>query len=270
MSELAAIVGSESFKEMQRDFFAQHCEKFDDEEENKLEYTEIHKQYEELVEAQVREQLGDEKLNKIVAGLRDYIDSASAETKSIEVLEAIEVLSSLGDFMEFKHVMLAQKKALNNKGEKPASDWKMIKSGMFDVAQHMDSIEMLTQEASGDDGWEVLSSDNTSCIWIKKLDSGDSIIRYAMNLDLSPRLAYAMLTPSEETPEWIDMAKKVEVLDQINDDEQLVRMTLNVSWALRYIMKIPEHYTVHFCRRVNWPAENHYAYATFPYDEAKQ
>ena len=51
MSELAAIVASESFKEMQREFFAQHCEKFDDEEENKLEYTEIHKQYEEIVEA---------------------------------------------------------------------------------------------------------------------------------------------------------------------------------------------------------------------------
>ena len=68
----------------------------------------------------------------------------------------------------------------------------------------------------------------------------------------------------------MEIAKKVEVLDVINEDEQLVRMTLNIPWAVQYVMNIPETYTIRLCRRFNWPAENHYTYTTFPYDEVKQ
>ena len=74
MTELAQIVQSQSFKENQKEFFAQHCQKFDDEEENKLEYTTIHKQYEDMVEAEIKAKMGEEKLKKIEIGLRDYIN----------------------------------------------------------------------------------------------------------------------------------------------------------------------------------------------------
>ena len=50
MLELAQVVASESFKENQLKFFAENCDKFDDEEENKLEYTAIHKAYDTMVE----------------------------------------------------------------------------------------------------------------------------------------------------------------------------------------------------------------------------
>ena len=69
MAELAKIMASETFKNSQKEFFAQHCEKFDQEEENKLEYTSIHKAYEDMVEAQIKTQLGDEKFKKIELGL---------------------------------------------------------------------------------------------------------------------------------------------------------------------------------------------------------
>ena len=109
MIELAKVVGSQSFKQSQRDFFAQHCEMFDDAEENKLEYTEVHKKYEAMVESQIKEELGEEKLNRIEMGIKDFISGNSKVAKSAEVYEAIEVLSSLGDFEEFKKVMLAYK-----------------------------------------------------------------------------------------------------------------------------------------------------------------
>ena len=50
MQELAQIVNTDSFKQNQIAFFTEHCHKFDDEEENKLEYTDIHKAYEAMVE----------------------------------------------------------------------------------------------------------------------------------------------------------------------------------------------------------------------------
>ena len=116
MIELSKIVASESFKENQRKFFAEHCEMFDDAEENKLEYTEIHKQYEAMVEGQIKEEMGEEKLNRIEMGIKDYIAGNSKTAKSVEVYEAVEVLASLGDFENFKQVMLAAKA-----GELPGS-----------------------------------------------------------------------------------------------------------------------------------------------------
>ena len=155
--------------------------------------------YEQAVEAQIREQLGDEKLNKIVMGLKDYIKSSrDKESKSKEVLEAIEVLSSLGDFLEFKSVMLAKKAELNGESEEVAGKYKLIKSEMFDIAEYMDKIEMLAKEASGDDGWVELENNERFGLWIKKIDEGNNIIRFTVDLDLSPKLGYTMLEPKVE------------------------------------------------------------------------
>ena len=82
MIELSKIVGSESFKQSQREFFAQHCEMFDDAEENKLEYTEIHKKYDAMVEGQIKEELGEGKLRKIEMGIKDFIAGNSKVAKS--------------------------------------------------------------------------------------------------------------------------------------------------------------------------------------------
>ena len=63
-----------------------------------------------MVETTIREKIGDEKLKKIEIGLKDYIkvDAKSAQ-RSPEIYEAIEILSALGDFMEFKKIMIAKK-----------------------------------------------------------------------------------------------------------------------------------------------------------------
>ena len=75
MKELAAIVASEAFKNEQKAFFEANCDKFDMEEENKLEYTTIHKQYEEFVEGHIKAQLGDEKMAKVEAGLPTFMSN---------------------------------------------------------------------------------------------------------------------------------------------------------------------------------------------------
>ena len=50
--------------------------------------------------------MGEEKLKRIELGIADYIKGKRKAKHSQEVLDAIEVLSSLGDFEDFKHVML--------------------------------------------------------------------------------------------------------------------------------------------------------------------
>ena len=73
MEELAKIIGSDQFRTAQNEFFEKHCQEFDAEEENKLEYTQIHKQYEDLVEGQLTGAIGEEKMKKIELGLNEYI-----------------------------------------------------------------------------------------------------------------------------------------------------------------------------------------------------
>jgi len=109
VQELARIVNNEDFKTKQQDFFKDNCMKFDAEEENKLEYTVIHKQYETLVEEEIKTQMGDEKFAKLEQGMPDYISTKREATQSQEVFEALDILSQLGDFDVFKTAMLTKK-----------------------------------------------------------------------------------------------------------------------------------------------------------------
>ena len=62
MDQLAAIIDSDKFKQDQIDFFKKYCSEFEDEEENKLCYTQIHNEYEEQVEGFLEAALGEEVL----------------------------------------------------------------------------------------------------------------------------------------------------------------------------------------------------------------
>jgi len=56
--------------------------------------------------------LGEEKLQKIQQGMPDYLKmqkETKTEIKS-DIYEAIEVLSALGDFSNFKNCMIAKRK----------------------------------------------------------------------------------------------------------------------------------------------------------------
>ena len=101
--------------------------------------------------------MGEEKLKKIEIGIKDYINTDRKGKTSQEIYEAIEILSSLGDFMEFKRVMLAKKAEAN--GEEPVpGGLSIINKGVMDVQEFMDRLGPLASEASATDGWtEILN-----------------------------------------------------------------------------------------------------------------
>ena len=70
-----------------------------------------------MVEATIKEKIGEEKLQKIEVGLKDYIKVDVNAKRSPEVYQAIEILSALGDFVEFKKIMLAKKSEIEGGGE---------------------------------------------------------------------------------------------------------------------------------------------------------
>lgn len=144
MKEITAILCGESFRVSQAAFFEKHCNTFVDDDENKLEYTAIHKEYESLVEEHLKDQIGLEKLQKIEAGLSQYIGGGKKSTTDTKVLESIEILFALEDFVEFKKVMLVKKKELA--GEIKGSDVNLEKMQKFgfieviDMKEHLDAL----------------------------------------------------------------------------------------------------------------------------------
>ena len=60
--------------------------------------------------------MGEEKLKKVEIGMAKFLSEDRKGTQSMEVYEALEILSSLGDFIIFKKIMLAKKAELSGAG----------------------------------------------------------------------------------------------------------------------------------------------------------
>ena len=78
---LDEVVAAPAFKEFQQYFIESHCHLFDNIEENKLEYTEIHKQFEAQIEAYLEQQLSQYpgfSMEALMEGLPAYLESPQA------------------------------------------------------------------------------------------------------------------------------------------------------------------------------------------------
>lgn len=198
MQELAAVVSSEAFRNEQKSFFEANCDKFDMEEENKLEYTTIHKQYEQMIEDQIKAKLGDEKMAKVEAGLAEFVSNNSADKTTKEVYDAIELLTSLGDFDQFKQLMLEQKSLKNQTGD---TGLQMIDKGVMtpdSIPEFMEKLTTLRNEAKASDGWVQLVDKPKLAAWTMQSEQGDTLMRSTIKVDLAPRLMFECMYSTEQ------------------------------------------------------------------------
>merc|ERR1711988_1712699 len=88
-------------------FTQQHCDQFDEGEENKLVYTSLFTEYTKMLETYIEEHLGaalkDFDMQAFCANL-----SASSDKEALPL--ALEMLSAYGDFEAFKAMMLSCKR----------------------------------------------------------------------------------------------------------------------------------------------------------------
>ncbi|XP_037028147.1 ADP-ribosylation factor-like protein 2-binding protein [Bradysia coprophila] len=108
------IVVSEDFQNMQRNFLEKHYQEFDDNEENKIIYTDIFKEYTALMEIYIirnlnRQMNGSFQMEKFAQELQNMKPGLDGEI--------FELLFSLTDFLTFKDMIL---------------DFKASKIGHFD------------------------------------------------------------------------------------------------------------------------------------------
>jgi hypothetical protein len=103
LEKLDDLVQGSDFRAVTSDFFQKFCFEFTDDEENRLEYTAIHKKYEALVESQL-ETLGDDYLY-VCEHFADFMANPGELTETR--LQTLETLTAVTNFELFKQTMLA-------------------------------------------------------------------------------------------------------------------------------------------------------------------
>lgn len=102
------------------------------------------------------------------------------------------------------------------------------------------------------------------------MEDGDNMMRVNCEIDLPPKHVFAMFTTTtSDILTWYSDLKNLEVKEEFGPNDKLTRWTLNLSWAIKYVMSIPEQIDIRLVTRENWPEQNHYAYCTIPYDAEK-
>ena len=111
--EICEYVVDSSFLQAQHEFLMKNVNVFEDSEENKLQYTEIHGQYvyimEELIEAKLKEKYSEADVEAFYKAFQSDLASFEAEDSN-----AFEIMQSMIDFQKFKQQMLKFKQGLQN------------------------------------------------------------------------------------------------------------------------------------------------------------
>ncbi|KAK7079349.1 ADP-ribosylation factor-like protein 2-binding protein, partial [Halocaridina rubra] len=98
------IILSDEFVSLRENFMKQYCHLFSDEEENKLEYTDIYNRYTSLIEGYIEKELSARERDfKMSAFLHELSQRHSLDG------EVFDLLLTFTDFVAFKNAMLETK-----------------------------------------------------------------------------------------------------------------------------------------------------------------
>eukprot|EP00118_Oscarella_pearsei_P027020 m.310665 g.310665 ORF g.310665 m.310665 type:complete len:158 (+) comp53624_c0_seq1:59-532(+) len=100
------IVMSEEFDRVNTEFMETYCDQFEDEEENKLIYTDIFKKYTEVMEKCLEDELA-RRMPRFKMG--EFLKALEARKEEVEG-EIFDILLSFTDFLTFKQLVLDFKK----------------------------------------------------------------------------------------------------------------------------------------------------------------
>lgn len=265
LQALDAVVRSESFLTKCEDFLSANCDQFecvlDGVTENKLEWTAIHKQYEELVEAELTAGLAEDKLVSLITNLEEIMKSNAPELETYG--DVVMLLSNFTDFQMFKNMMVSRvddkKHGRENKGLK----------GMLNLDDALQNE--LNANSLGNASNEVLQGvlDNSARMykiaemgdWTARVttdefvfytteytdpDTGkkDKYSKQVMTVDMSIEHQYKLFVDFSEERNKFDngiMCNNCRVVKKISDNDIISEATwTSIPKVMRWAMGIPD------------------------------
>lgn len=141
--DICDYVVDATFLQAQHEFLMKNVNVFEDTDENKLEYTEIHGQYvyimEELIEAKLREKYSEPEIEAFYLAFKENLPAFEAEDSN-----AFDIMNSMIDFVKFKDQMLKFKQTVQNDtnlfSQESATNQSGMKVGENDLAKFKELI----------------------------------------------------------------------------------------------------------------------------------
>mmetsp|Transcript_137273 Transcript_137273/g.242681 ORF Transcript_137273/g.242681 Transcript_137273/m.242681 type:complete len:166 (-) Transcript_137273:111-608(-) len=110
LAAIAKVIRSKGFQIFSNNFLEEFCDEFEDVEENRLRWTELHQEYVRLSEQLISKELGNSGTVQDVAARLTELLSTGAEPDLDEAsVESLDFILTLGDFLSFKDSMLVRK-----------------------------------------------------------------------------------------------------------------------------------------------------------------
>ena len=113
-------------------------------------------------------------------------------------------------------------------------------------------------------GWTQLVDTKSLACFTKPAEGKYLFMRASMELDIPAGHALDCFIPKIEEASWVPMLEKIEVLRNLGPDDKVVRYTMKLPWALRYIMSVPTCFELRNITRHDWPEPGQSAYASIP------
>jgi len=120
LSEIGSVLQGTGFVTKHRDFINKNCDTFSEDEENKLEYTNIFEEYvgfvEEAIEKGMKDKSGDFNMEQLMEALPSYVEREGSKGMPANQSElegpakTIDMLLGLGEFESLKATMLLAKR----------------------------------------------------------------------------------------------------------------------------------------------------------------
>merc|ERR1712048_1072934 len=108
------VLRSAKFQQFSAEFIEEHCDEFEDTEENQLSWMTRHMEYVELAEALIEADLRKSgRVHEILDALPSFLASAEVMEMDTEVASTLDFILNLTNFEDFKDTMIARKTLRN-------------------------------------------------------------------------------------------------------------------------------------------------------------
>eukprot|EP00906_Rhabdomonas_costata_P015969 RCo022886 len=253
--EISNAIRSKEFKSLSEGYIAEHCTKFELEEENKLEYTALHKRYIEIIEKFLSERLAAKKMamETVEAGLEEYLKAQAAPGAQVDdnIAEAISFLTTLSEFQTFKDLMLARKLELH-KAAPLGSSVLVTDAGKTKVRELLGTArKLLDANVRSDAAWTVIVDKPELKV---EQCATSKVLRGCIVVDLPQEDCIQMfIDHSPESKGWRPDVKHMESIRVVTctgtlpggiPEDHIVRIGVNMPQLLRWLASVPDEFVV--------------------------
>jgi len=235
---LDEVVSAPAFKEFQQYFVESHCHLFDNVEENKLEYTELHKQYEAQIETYLEQQLAQYpgfSMEALMAELPAYLASPQA----VDHAATLDFLHLLTDFEAFKMLMVEALAARANAGAEAAATEVLLPQNVNEALEECKVLAAATADPAL--GWQNVLKKGWLTVDRYKPEGRNEVMRSVIDCGMPVDNAVEMMLSSDmnERKNW-DSMMQVELLESYGPNDDLIKYSVKVPFMspLVYVIRL--------------------------------